>query len=209
MRKRSGGIELVGLAALIVLVTLLGPAEKTLGSAARIIYLHGALVWVAIMVFAVAALLGGAGLLTRQRWLHEWSHASGQVALIFWAGYLPLSMWAAKASWGHLFLADPSFQRAFRILAVSLIIQVLIWVIPRPKWTASALNLIPFIVMVLQLNGPRQLMHPDSPIRNAESTLIQIYFYVLSALCALLAIAVGRQLLKRQRTHQGMTDNGR
>ena len=65
MSKRTG-IGLGGLLALIVLVTLLGPAEKTLGATARIIYIHGALVWVAIMVFCAAALLGTAGLLARR-----------------------------------------------------------------------------------------------------------------------------------------------
>lgn len=202
MSKRNG-IELGGLLALIVLVTLLGPAEKTLGTTARIIYIHGALVWVAIMVFCATALLGAAGLLARRQCLHEWSRVGGQVALIFWAGYLPLSMWAAQASWGHIFLDDPSFQRAFRILAVSLIVQVIVWIFPRPIWTASALNIIPFAIMVLQLNSARQLMHPDSPIRNAESPLIQVYFYFLSALCALLAVGVGRWMLKRKRALQG------
>ena len=68
MRKRTA-VELGGLLTLIILTTLVGPAEKTLGSAARIIYLHGALVWVAIMVFGVAALLGLVGLLVQRSWL--------------------------------------------------------------------------------------------------------------------------------------------
>jgi hypothetical protein len=191
-------LGLAGLLSLILVVTLLGPAEKTLGSAARIIYLHGALVWVAIMVFGMAALLGAAGLLARRTWLHQWSRAAGQVALLFWAGYLPLSMWAAKATWGQVFLADPSFQRAFRILAVALIIQVVIWLVPHPAWAGSALNLLPAAFLVLQLYRTQQFMHPDAPIREAESALIQVYFYFLSALCALLAFAIGRWLLRRQ-----------
>lgn len=194
---RRQALGLAGLVALILIVTLLGPAEKTLGSAARIIYLHGAMVWVAIMVFGVAALLGAAGLLARQAWLHQWSRAAGQVALLFWVGYLPLSMWAARATWGRVFLADPSFQRAFRILAVALIIQVIVWFVPRPMWAASALNLLPAAFLAFQLVRTQQFMHPDAPIRDAESALIQVYFYFLSGLCALLALAIGRWLLSR------------
>ena len=195
MSKRSL-MELGGLLVLIAGVTSLGPAEKTLGAAARIIYLHGALVWVAIIVFGVAALLGAAGLLAQRQRLHNWSRITGQVALIFWGGYLPFSMWSARAAWGQVFLADPSFQRAFRILAVTLIVQVIVWLWPRPAWISSLLNLIPFTVLVLELYRTQQFMHPDSPIRNAESPLIQIYFYFLSTLCALLAIAIGRCLSK-------------
>ncbi len=195
-RRQAQG--LAGLLALILVVTLLGPAERTLGSAARIVYLHGALVWVAILVFGVAALLGAAGLLARRPWLHQWSRAAGQVALLFWAGYLPLSMWAAEATWGRVFLADPSFQRAFRILAVALIAQVSIWFVSRPAWAASALNLVAGAFLAFELFQTRQFMHPDAPIRDAESALIQAYFYLLSGLCALLALAIGRWLLRRQ-----------
>jgi hypothetical protein len=116
-------------------------------------------------------------------------------------------MWAAKVSWGRVFLDDPSFQRAFRILAVSLIVQVLVWFFSRPKWVRSALNLIPFTFLVFQQARSLQLMHPDSPIRNAESALIQVYFYFLSALCALLAVAVGRWLLKREAAKQAITQS--
>ncbi len=197
--RRSQALELIVLVALIVVVTLLGPEEKTLGAAARIIYLHGALVWVSIVVFSAAALLGAAGLLLRRLWLHQWSRAAGQVALLFWVGYLPLSMWAARVAWGRVFLADPSFQRAFRILGVALIVQAVVWLVAHPVWAASALNLVPLIFVVLQLNQTERFMHPDGPIRNAESALIQVYFYFLSALCALLAVAIGRWLVRRQR----------
>ena len=116
MNKRTV-VELSALLLLIILTTLIGPAEKTLGSAARIVYLHGALVWVAIMTFGVAALLSLASLILRRSWLYAWSSVGGQVALLFWVGYLPISMWAAKVSWGRVFLDDPSFQRAFRIVS--------------------------------------------------------------------------------------------
>lgn len=195
---RREAVRLFGSAALIIIVTLLGPEERTLGAVARIIYLHGALVWVAIMAFGVAALLGAAGLLTRRAWLHQWSRAAGQVALLFWVGYLPLSMWAARAAWGRVFLEDPSFQRAFRILAVAVIVQAVIWFVTHPVWAASVLNLVPCAFLALQLYRSQQFMHPDSPIRNADSALIQVYFYLLSGLCVLLAFAIGQWLVRRQ-----------
>lgn len=196
---RREWLLLAGLAASIVVVTLLGPAEKTLGDTARIIYIHGAMVWVSLVTFFVAALLGVGGLLARKEWLHRWCRAAGRVALIFWIGYLPLSMWAARAAWGRVFLQDPSFQRAFRILSIALIVQVVIWLRPRPTWFTSLLNLIPFAYLSLQLSSAQQLMHPDSPIRNADSSLIQYYFYFLAALCAAFALQTGRLLLQREK----------
>jgi hypothetical protein len=189
---------------LIALVTLVGPREQSLGATARIVYIHGALVWVAMLAFAAAGLLGLLGLLATIGLapslgaLRGWSRAAGRVALLFWIGYLPLSMWAARAAWGHIFLEDPSFQNAFRILAVALIAQVIIWVRPSPSCLAGLLNAGVALFMILQLASAQKLMHPQSPIGDSNSLLIQLYFYLLSALCACLAFLLGRTLLRAE-----------
>jgi hypothetical protein len=193
---------LLALLPVIVLVTLLGPREQSLGATARIVYIHGALVWVAMLAFAVAGLLGLTGLLATAglapslKRFHDWSRAAGRVALLFWIGYLPLSMWAARAAWGHVFLEDPSFQNAFRVLAVALIAQVIIWMRPTPSWLTGLINAGVAVFMIVQLASAQRLMHPQSPIGDSNSLLIQFYFYLLSALCALLALLVGRSFLR-------------
>jgi hypothetical protein len=198
---------LLALLPLIVVVTLLGPREQSLGAIARIVYIHGALVWVAMLTFGVAGVLGLTGLLATVGFasaltrLHSWSRAAGRVALLFWIGYLPLSMWAARAAWGHVFLEDPSFQNAFRILAIALVAQVVIWLRPSPSWLAGLLNGGVALFMILQLASTQKLMHPQSPIGDSNSLLIQLYFYLLSALCALLAFLVGRSFLHAELTH--------
>ena len=208
---------ILALLLLIAIVTLLGPREQTLGAVARIVYLHGALVWVALLTFAAAGLLGLASLLTAPltaarhphnpagppapgrlaaalRRLPAWSRAAGRVALLFWIAYLPLSMWAARAAWGRLYLDDPSFQNAFRILAVALIAQALIWLRSRSAWLAGLLNAGVFAFLVLQLVATQKFMHPRSPIGDSNSLLIQLYFYLLTALCALLSLLLTRLL---------------
>ena len=52
--------------ALIAVVTLLGPAERSLGSQVRVVYLHGAWVWTALAAFVAAGVIGLVGLLTRR-----------------------------------------------------------------------------------------------------------------------------------------------
>ncbi|MBN1315365.1 MAG: hypothetical protein JXA42_07855 [Anaerolineales bacterium] len=155
------------------------------------IYLHGALVWTALMSFAAAGVLGIIGLAIHKARVDSWTRAAGRVALLFWAGYLPISMWAARATWGNSFLQDPSFARAFRILAVSIIVQTIIWLIPMRNWIANMLNIAPLIVIIQQLGQTQQLLHPDGPIRNADSVTLQVYFYGLTLLCAGLAIMTG------------------
>jgi hypothetical protein len=94
----------------------------------------------------------------------------------------------------------PSFQNAFRILAVALIAQVIIWVRPRPSWLAGLLNAGVLAFMVVQLVSVQKFMHPRSPIGDSN-ILIQLYFYLLSALCALLALLLSRALHRADPPH--------
>lgn len=152
-----------------------------------------------MLAFGAAGLLGLAGLLLKNR-INAWTRAAGRVALLFWAGYLPISMWAARATWGPSFLQDPSFQKAFRILAVSLIVQTIIWLIPMRNQIANVLNIAVSIFVVQQLGQPQQLLHPNGPIRNADSTVIQVYFIFLTALCVALAFVIGRLFARMDRS---------
>ena len=45
----------------IIAVTAVGPAEKSLGTNVRVVYLHGAWVWAALFCFLAAALAGITG----------------------------------------------------------------------------------------------------------------------------------------------------
>jgi hypothetical protein len=64
---------------LLCLLVLFTPLEKTLGANSRLVYLHGALVWVAIIMFMVAGLAGLYGLIVRREHIHMWSRATGHV----------------------------------------------------------------------------------------------------------------------------------
>ena len=54
----------------IAIVTALGPAEATLGTNARVVYLHGVWVWAALIAIIASGLIGLIGLITRREKLH-------------------------------------------------------------------------------------------------------------------------------------------
>jgi len=56
--KQSILLIIAGLVLLALLVTWLSPAEETLGSSVKLVYLHGALTWVAIITYTLAGLFG-------------------------------------------------------------------------------------------------------------------------------------------------------
>ncbi len=170
----------------IIVVTTLGPAEKSLGTNVRVVYLHGAWVWTALICMMAAALVGLVGLLTRRQNIHYWSRALGRTGLVFWITYLPLSLWAMQTNWNGLFLSEPRWRVAIIFTIGGLAIQLGITLLENPAW-ASALNLVYAVILIYVLGTTEQVMHPGSPIFSSGSGRIQIYFITLVLLTLLAA----------------------
>lgn len=175
----------------IVVVTALGPAEKSLGTNVRVVYLHGAWVWTAMINMMAAAVVGLVGLLTRRRNIHYWSRVLGRTGLVFWITYLPLSLWAMQTNWNGLFLSEPRWRVAIIFAIGGLAIQIGINLLENPAW-ASALNLVYAVILFYVLGTTDQVMHPGSPIFSSGSGRIQIYFLTLLVLTLLAAWQLAR-----------------
>ena len=177
----------------IIVVTALGPAEKSLGTNVRVVYLHGAWVWAALICIFAAAVLGLVGLLSRREAAHYWSLALGRSGLIFWITYLPLSLWAMQTNWNGLFLSEPRWRVAIIFAIGGLVLQIGITLLENPAW-ASALNVVFVVILVYVLQTTDQVMHPGSPIFGSGAWRIQAYFLLLLVLTLLAAGQLARLL---------------
>lgn len=175
----------------IVAVTALGPAEKSLGTNVRVVYLHGAWVWAALICILVAAGVGLVGLITKRQNLHYWSRALGRTGLVFWITYLPMSLWAMQTNWNGLFLAEPRWRVAMVFAIGGLVLQVGITLLENPAW-ASGLNLVYALILIYVLQTTDQVMHPGSPIFSSGAWRIQVYFSALLILTLLAAWQLAR-----------------
>jgi hypothetical protein len=181
------GFSLVGIAGL----TLIGPPEKSLGANVRVVYLHGAWVWTALVAFLAAAGAGLAGLVLQNDRLQRWSLALGRAGLFFWISYLPLSMWAMETNWNGLFLAEPRWRLAVIFSLGGLALQIGVTLVDRPAW-ASAANVAFALALFLALRATEEVMHPASPIFSSDAWRIQIYFIALLLLTLLAAWMLAR-----------------
>jgi hypothetical protein len=181
------GLSLVGIAGL----TLIGPPEKSLGANVRVVYLHGAWVWTALVAFLAAAGAGLAGLALRNDRLQRWSLALGRAGLFFWISYLPLSMWAMQTNWNGLFLAEPRWRLAVIFSLGGLALQIGVTLVDNPAW-ASAANVAFALALFLALRATEDVMHPASPIFSSDAWRIQIYFIALLLLTLLAAWMLAR-----------------
>lgn len=190
----------------IIVMTFFGPEEQTLGSNVRLVYLHGAWVLTAELLFAAAALSGLIGLIMRKEAFHRWSTALGRSGIIFWITYLPLSMWAMNANWNGLFLAEPRFRLAMTFAVVGLLLQLGLWLL-NLDWLTSAANIIFIITLRFIFATAENIMHPPpSPIFSSGNWNIIGFFVGLNLLTWLSAYFVTRFIFPRVEDKKLTTD---
>jgi hypothetical protein len=182
----------------IVILTLFGPEEKSLGSNVRLVYLHGAWVLTSELFLILAALAGLLGLVLKRDIFHAWSAALGRTGIVFWVTYLPLSMFAMQANWNGLFLAEPRFRLAMTFAVTGILLQVGLWMM-NTKWLTSLANIIFIIVLRAIFATAENIMHPPpSPIFNSGLWNIIIFFIALNILAWVTGFFLTRFFLQIQ-----------
>ena len=176
----------------LAVLTVLGPEEKSLGENVRIVYLHGAWVLTALVVFIAAGFMGLVGLLTRRPGAHDWSKALGRTAIIFWVTYLPLSLWAMQTNWNGLYLSEPRFRVAVIFAGAGVLLQIGLSIIDRRSLT-SIINMLFAAALVWWLQNTSSVLHPPpSPIFNSGIASIEIFFIVENLVALLAAFMLTR-----------------
>jgi hypothetical protein len=173
-----------------------GPAEHSLGTHIRIVYLHGAWVWVSLTGFLLAGIFGVLGLITQRGRYHRWSKAFGLTGLTFWITYLPLSLWAMQSNWNGLFLAEPRWKLALVFAITGLLLQVGLSLVDKPNLT-SLINLGFVIALIVAIRQTENVMHPAYPILNSAAWHIQLFFLGLVVLILLAAWQIARWWYQR------------
>ena len=182
----------------IIVMTFFGPEEATLGANVRLVYLHGAWVLTAEVLFALAALVGLAALIIRKDRLYAWTTALGRGGIFYWITYLPLSLWAMEANWNGLFLAEPRFRLAMTFAVVGLLLQLGLWLLDT-KWLTALANIAFIVVLRVTFANVANVMHPPpSPIFNSGNWTIIGYFVMLNLLVWVSAFFVTRFFLPKR-----------
>jgi hypothetical protein len=187
------GFTLLGTGLIILLLALMAPQDATLKEISPVVYVHGAMVWTAILTFTASGLFGLAALVWDKDVLHAWSRALGRTGLLFWIVYLPLSMWASQATWNGIPLGDPRFRTAFQVLALATAFQIAATLWGPTSRLGSLLNAILAVVLWVLMLTTQDIMHPQNPMRSSAPT-IQFFFALLLGGCGIAAVQVARRM---------------
>lgn len=187
MRKRLLLILFVTVVA-IGFTTATAPLERALGENARLVYLHGAWVWTAMVIFLLAGISGLTGLLSSRKELHDWSRALGRTALLLWIAFLLQSLYLMQVNWSGIFLEEPRFHIPLNLAIVGLLLQVGISFFPAKH--ASMANVLFAGVLLWVMSGIQTVIHPEGPILSSSSISIQLSFVTLLVLMIFLAFQI-------------------
>lgn len=189
IRKPLYGLLLT--AGVLFLAIALGPAEKSLGSHIRLVYLHGVWVWTSLAAYLLAALTGVFSLIMQNKALDRWSLALGRTGLLLWLTYLPVSMAAMQTNWNGLFFAEPRWRLAFVFAVSGIAVQTGLALIHKSCY-ASVVNILFGFTLFLSLWLTPNVMHPGSPIYGGKSLRIQIYFTIILLLSLIIGWLITR-----------------
>lgn len=180
--------------ALVLLVLLmvwveLAPSESRLGNLVKLVYVHGALVWVGLGSFSVAAALGLVALLVRRRTFYVGSQASGLVALVLWIVYAISAVVVTGLTWGEwIAWGEPRVRATGSILIAALVLALATSLVRDRVFTAAA-NLLLGVAAWIVVRQAEVIRHPVDPIGASGSGAMQAYYSLIVATVAGLAAA--------------------
>jgi len=154
------------------------PEEKTLGEGIILVYIHVALIFSGTLGFLVSAFLGVWVLFSANKHLQSWLFYLSLFSLILYFLGIGLSMIASTIFWGAVNWTEPYMLASLQIISITIIILVAAGLIPNTR-LKGFLNIIPFVSILLLMHGNKLILHPDTPIRNSESSAMKFSLYSL------------------------------
>ncbi len=176
------------LIALLALWLWLAPSEARLGSVVKVVYIHGALVWVGLLTFSLAGLLGLIALVARRAVWYHGTEAAGLAALVIWIAYVISSMAVTGLAWGQLIAwNEPRVRVTGLILLASAAIFVASRLVNQRDFNAAA-NLMMGIAPWVAVHRAEAIRHPIDAIGSSGSNAIQGYYLLIVLTVAALAL---------------------
>ena len=168
-----------GLGVILLVLLWLSPAEQTLGQTVKLVYLHGALVRAAMVLFVVSLPVNLAALLSGRSGWSIWGKALIWAAVAIWLVHTLFSMVTTYAAWG-VFIAwfEPRTRFTFTLAVTGVIIVAISQLVGDARFSALAYLLLGGLTLGL---APRlgAIQHPLDPINSSPSNAIRAFYLAI------------------------------
>lgn len=189
LSRRAAATALVCIVLLAVLVALLAPRERTLGSGIRSVYLHVSATWAGLSGFFLLGALGLVLLFWPNRRLGAWVRSIGWAAVMLFAVGYVLSLVAARVNWGGVLWQEPRVRVSFEILIGAAAVLMANLTALDQRWK-GVLWVVLITFASWRLQSTQMYFHPEAPIRTSPSLAIKLSFYGLFVLALMAGASI-------------------
>ncbi|MCP4537336.1 MAG: hypothetical protein GY832_09330 [Chloroflexi bacterium] len=165
-----------GLSMLLALLLWLAPAEQTLGQAVKLVYLHGALVRTAMLIFTIALPVNLVALFRGQENWTAWGKALVWGAAAIWLAHTLFSMITTYVTWGiAIAWFEPRTRFTFGVAGASVICIAAAHLVDHTRFSSLVFVILSGLVMSML---PRLgfIQHPLDPIGTSPSNAIRAFY---------------------------------
>lgn len=177
--------------AVAVLLALLAPAEQTLGSALKLVFVHAALMWVSFFMYTLAGIFSLVSLFSGGRKLYFWAQSSLRTGMLILFTTGMLGMITAKITWGGVVWQEPRMAMLAKMLLASGAVFVFSLILSGPKIIA-ALNIGLVVTIWWLLLKTEKIIHPNNPIFTSGDIAIKLFPLAITFALGLMALQIAR-----------------
>jgi uncharacterized membrane protein YwaF len=107
-----------------------------------------------------------------------------------------MSLLVMQINWGGLFFDEPRWRIPFLFGVIAVLLQTGLWLF-NSRWITLIGNFVFGIALWWQLGSIQNILHPDMPVAQSDSSNIQLYFILLIILAVLFGVQIGAWFYKR------------
>lgn len=185
-RYRLDRMGLIIAAGVMVLALALTPAEGEIGGRIRLVYAHGAGIWVSLALFVLAS---GIALVSIARpSLLPFAAAIDLVATALWLCSFILAIISMKVVWGGVFFGEPRMLTSLKVLSLSIAVNAL-GTLTRNPLARFVLVTGRTVAAFAWIVSTELVLHPDRPVLRSEAGMKLAFAGVLLSLFCLAVLA--------------------
>ncbi len=171
------------------------PLDSQLGPVLKLVYLHGALIFTGLFLFAAVGFVGIASLLRNS--LKDLLLDIERTAIVFWLSAAIVGNIASELAWGGIYWNEPRLKVIIIISLISLSVYFLSTASGNDK-IKSILGIALSSIVFLLILSAGKIMHPVNPFGASDSS-IRFFFGIITFVSLIISIQIVHWLSQKRK----------
>jgi hypothetical protein len=171
------------------------PSDSQLGTVLKLVYLHGALIFTSLFLFASVGFVGIASLFRNS--LKDLLLDIERTALVFWLSAAIVGNIASELTWGGIYWNEPRLKVIIIISLISLSVYFLSTASGNDK-IKSVLGIALSSLVFLLILSAGKIMHPVNPFGASDSS-IKFFFGIITFVSLIISVQMVHLLSEKRK----------